>query len=210
MISLFIMGFLVLVGLASFTMTSNLFQESLLRQSTENQIRAVKSLMERDFALTNGWFVSTVERRNTNSRDALCMPTVDDWQNPANFRMDNGRPAWNRYVVWYANNAEKGLLVRQVVAPSLPDSGYYGGPYAELLANLSETSPLSNAHLVFSQELTQDVVDFEVVAGPGTSTAQVRLKLLSSGTRRGAGAATVRENVEVFLKFDLKNTWPRI
>jgi type II secretory pathway pseudopilin PulG len=210
MISLFIMTFLVLIGLAAFQLTTNLFQASLLRQSTENQIRSVKSLLERDFALTNSWLMARVERRGANARDAVALPTLSDWKDPANFDPDNGRPAWNRYVVWYANNSERGLLVRQVVAPALPADGFFSAPYADLSVNLSETDPLTNQDLIYSKALSNDVVDFQVDAFEGASRADVRLKLLATGARRAGGLEQAVEVVEVTLKFDIKNTWPRL
>lgn len=209
LISISILGFLVIAGLAAFSLTSNLFQESLVRQSAENQARAFEALMGRDFALADSWLATVTKRGSANSRDALSLPALDDWRKSTNFRPTK-RPAWNRYVVWYANNAESGLLVRQVVAPDLPKEGYFTEPYAALSANLSETDPLSNSDLVYSQAISKDVVDFEVNLFPGAPEANVRLSLLSSGAHRAGGKERVREHVDLNFKFPLKNTWPKI
>lgn len=102
------------------------------------------------------------------------------------------------------------MLVRQVVAPERPELGYFNVPYEQLSTNLSESDPLSNDNVVFSQVLSRSVKEFEVSAFPGATFADVKLRFEATGARRGGGMDQVEDQVEVQLRFDINNTWPKL
>lgn len=189
-------------------MTTRLFQDTNVRQSSEVQLRTIKTLLERDFELTDYWLVNTLERRLTSdSRDAVAFPGLLDWNDASSFLPDTGRPAWDVYIVYYGTEGPSGSLIRQLVAPGgAPFSSAYGA----LTLNLRDSNPENNADVIYTRILTQELKAFEVTPQLANGTVDVRLRLHAQGTRRASGEARTEENLDVNMSFQLKNTWPRV
>jgi Prokaryotic N-terminal methylation motif len=210
LISMSLLMVLLLLVFGAFDLGTRIFQESSVRQSAETQLRSIKVLMERDAKLANFWYTNEVSRPSVDGqRDALSLPSVSDWKDPASYDAATRRPLWDRYIVWYATLGPKGSLYRQVVEPTLAGPSLIA-PYGALSANLSDSNPLSNADVVFSRVLSENVLDFEVTTKYQNGTVQAKVRLLSEGGKRAMGSDRTQDNLEVTLVFQPKNTWPAI
>lgn len=216
-ITMGMLSLLTFLLFSAFELGTRVFRDTTVRQDTENQLRAIKLLLERDANHTNVWNCNenglprTVNVGGTDyNRDALAMSALDDWEAPANYDTLTYRPIWNRYIVWYATlESPTGALYRQVVDPPVPAGGFIT-PYAALGMNINE-DPSLNADVVYSRPLSEDVIDFttNVLFTDGTIQTSIRLKASGTSTRPGTMVRT-EENLQVDFMFQPKNSWPQI
>lgn len=202
-----ILSGLLLLVFGAFGMATSLFQDTEVRQGTENQLRSIKLLLQRDLELSDFWLMSIAPRSTADGdRDALCVSALSDWADPVRFDSTTDRPRWDRRVVWYATREPDARLYRQVVEPG----GVLSGPYADLTSNLSEVNPEGNQDVVYSRILSRGVRNFRVTNRLQNGTVTVDLKLLAEGRRRPNTATKTQENLEITLVFQPRNTFPKI
>ncbi|MCA9778439.1 MAG: type II secretion system protein [Candidatus Eremiobacteraeota bacterium] len=208
LITLAVFSLLLVLIFGTFSMSTSIFQDTDVRQSTEIQMKSIKLLLQRDVELSDFWFMNSVSRVQGDStyRDALSISTLGDWDNAAEFDATTGRPTWSRYVVWYATQETPGRMIRQVV-----DGGGAAltGPYADLSININET-PGSNANVLYSRTLSDRVKDFRVDTRLQNGTVEVKLRLESRGAGRPNSMQRTVDNLELTLTFRPRNTWPQI
>lgn len=215
LIALGMLSGLLLITFTAFRMSTQVFSEGTVRQSAEQQLRVIRLLLERDVDLTSFWYASVVARTQTAdnaNRDALSLVGLSDWNASSLLPMaNNQRPAWNRYVVWYATEEEKGRLVRQVVEPdsSLKPPDYLKAPYADLDNNIKD-NPDSNNNVTSTRYLSEGVVDFKASQRLENGTITINLKLLNHGQARGVSLDKVQNHLEAKWVFLPKNSWPRL
>lgn len=204
----------LLLGLifAAFGMSTRIFSESSLRQSSEQQLKAIRVLLERDLELTNFWLTNVTNRDlvDGGARDGLSMVGLSEWNNASLYQSDSQRPAWDRQLVWYATTGPTGKLVRQVAAPApVAPSTYLDSPYQALSTNLSDSAPEGNADVLSTRYLSEDVLSFNVSQRPQNATIKVGLHLRKGGgANRTQGMAKVEDHFEVIWTLLPKNTWP--
>lgn len=210
LVTLSVLSLLLVVIFGTFGMATSIFQDTDVRQSSENQLRSIKLLMERDLELGDFWLLNTMNRPIADpptSRDAFAIGTLADWDNPAQFDSVTGRPSWNRYIVWYATQESSGKMVRQVVEP--PGGAVLTAPYANLGANLNDDPDL-NAHVLYSRTLSERLRNFQVEAAPQNGTLKATIGLQTTGAKRPNSQQNTMENLELTLVFLPRNTWPKI
>lgn len=208
-----ILGVLMTLAFGAFAFTTRVFADTNTRQSTETEMRNIKVLLERDLELTNFWQVNTQARTLPHgTRDGLAFVSLSDWTASGNFLAATGRPAWDRYVVWYSTQDNpSGSLYRQLLAPGLPPGGHLNSFYSDLSSNLSDSNPDGNKDVIYSRRLSQSVVDFEVTPKLTNGTVEVRIRLLAKGGMRPqSGGVRTAENLETKITFQPRNTWPAI
>ena len=207
-----ILGVLMTLAFGAFALSTRLFQDTTSRQSSENQLRAIKVLLERDLELTNFWQIQHVARTvGSETRDAMALVGLGDWRRASNFQSGSDRPLWNRYIVWYATQQSPGRLVRQVVIPPLPAGiPYFNGPYLGLSSSLSDIDPESNSFASQSRILSEDLLDFEISPRLQNGTVRTKIRLRSVGGNRQLSGKQTEENLQVVLTFHPHNTWPKI
>ncbi len=206
-----LLGLVVGLVFLSFRSTVRVFGESTLRQSAEQQLNAIRVLLERDTELTNFWLAKVAPRTSTNgsSRDAFSMVAVSDWNNSSRFQSGTFRPAWDRQVVWYATEQTPGRLVRQANAPTpVPPSTYLNSPYSLLSPGVSDSSLESGHAILSTRYLSEDVVHFQVTSKVQNATLRVKLHLQKEGNYRRESMERAENNLEVDWTFCPKNTWP--
>ena len=206
-ISMALLSGLVILLFSAFELGTRIFRDTSVRQSSENQLRNIKVLLERDINLTNFWYCNTVSRPTADgSRDALALSSMDDWRDASSYDTVTLRPLWNRYVVWYATNGPTGKLYRQLVAPSVPSGGFIAA-YGDLSTNIN-SDPDTNSDVVYSRLLSEDVIDFATSTRfqNGTITATIRLQ--ATGNARAATLEKTEDNLQVTFTFQPKNRWP--
>ncbi len=216
LIALGMLSLILILVFSAFTMSTRIFSESLVRQSAEQQLKSIRLLLERDLELTNFWLVGVHSPVSPSGprRDALSLVTLSQWDDASLFEPVSSRPAWNRYVVWYATKTGPGpgRLVRQVLNPPLsrPDL-FYVTPFEGLSTGLQDTNPESNRYALYTRYLSESVADFQASSKLGNGTVKVKLHLVHSGGKRALAAdARVEDNLEVSWSFRPKNTWPPI
>ena len=200
----------------AFEMGTRVFRDTTVRQTSENQLRSIKLLLERDANHTNFWYCNKNALPRSvggKNRDALAMSTLDDWESPANFDSLTLRPVWNRYIVWYADQSSPtGTLYRQLVEPPLPsppDPPGFITPYGALGANINE-EPALNEDVIYTRSMSEDVIDFTVNLRFENGTIETILQLRAEGIQRPGTQDRTEENLQVRFTFQPKNTWPRI
>lgn len=202
-----ILSALLTLVFAAFGMATGLFQDTEVRQGAENQLRSTKLLLQRDIELSDFWLMSTVARSTPDGdRDALSVSRLSDWNDTARFDAVTDRPIWDRYAVWYASLGTDGSLYRQVLQPS----GLVTAPYANLSTNLSDANPESNQNVIYSRVLSDRVQNFRVTSRLQNGTVQINLRMAAEGSRRPNTMTRTRENLELTLIFQPRNTFPRI
>lgn len=209
-ISLAMLSLLLLLIFSTFELGTRLFRDTTTRQSSEMELRGIRLMLERDVNLSNFWYSNTVEREIGGSRrDALSLVSLSNWDDSTLYDPTTKRPAWNRYIVWYATGEPKGRLIRQALAPSLGGSPYFTQPYGALPLNLSD-DPMSNANLVYSRELTQNLREFRTQTRLQNGTIETHIRLQASGSKRPQSTENTEDHLEVTLTFQPKNSWPAI
>lgn len=213
-----ILSVLVAVLFGAFEMGTRIFRDTNVRQSTENQLRSIKLLLERDANHTNIWLCnknpaprSVTVGSDTFQRDALSMATLKDWDAPGSYSTDEEslRAMFDRYVVWYATTeVPQGKLFRQLVDPP-PVSGGFTTPYAGLSSNINN-NPELNANVFHSRPMSSDVMDFATGVNFGNGTITVTLRLKADGELRPGTQVRTEENLQVSFMFQPKNSWPQI
>lgn len=193
----------------AFSMATSVFQDTEVRQSIEIQMKSIKLLLQRDLEMGDFWFVNTVSRPqfDSSNRDALAVGTLANWDDSTQFDSTTGRPAWNRYVVWYATEQDPGALVRQIVEESagVPLTG----PYSALGTNLNE-DPKANSDLLFTRTLSDKVKNFRVTSRLQNGTVAVSVRLEGRGAKRPNSTENTLETLGLNLIFRPRNTWPEI
>lgn len=208
-VSVGIFSVLIVFIFYAFSMVTAIFQDTDVRQSIENQMKSIKLLIQRDLEMGDFWFINAVSRPQVNStfRDGVAVGTLANWNDSAQYDVATGRPAWNRYVVWYASQEDPGRLFRQVVeeAAGVP----LLGPYASLGTNLSE-DPNSNASLLYTRTLSNKVKNFRVIPRLQNGTVAVSVSLEGLGAKRVNSQENTLERISLDLVYRPRNTWPKI
>lgn len=207
-----ILGILLTLAFGAFRMSSRIFQDTTTRQSAEIQLRTIKILAERDIELSNFWNIKHYPRTTTDGeRDAVVFNSLSDWVPPGNFDPATGRPAWDRYVLWYATQQNPGRLIRQLIAPPLNSGTFLDSPYpAPSASNFSDGNPDSNEDAIYTRVLSEDVLDFQVNPKLQNGSLEFRIRLRSLGLQRQGSSDRTEENLEVNVTFVPRNTWPAI
>lgn len=205
LISASILIFLVGAVFFAFAYGTRAFHQSNTKQNAQAEVTKLYLRLRQDLRQTHYRSVSSVVRTFTVPsgnvrRDALCMSGVRNWKDPNSFDEVNGLPKWDRYVLFYGNQA--GKLIRTNIDPSFPD--FSPAPLGELseLSHMSE-NPINNvaeqtSFSIISRSLESFIIELE----PGRDMVLVRCLM-----KQGTGRKT--ESVE--LKFDIspQNTWPK-
>lgn len=206
-----VLAFVVALVFGTFLMSTRLFNSSATRQSAEVEFKAIAALLKRDLEHTNFWLCQIHTRASSPPyRDGLALAALDDWDAASSFDPVTGRPAWNRYIVWYATSEpDRGRLIRQIVQPSPPPTPFIQAPYSGLSANMND-DPASNSDVFSSRILSQDVEEFRISQRLENGTYRVQLKLHKTGGRRGMGTEQTEETLDITSTYKPKNTWPAI
>ncbi|MFA7484229.1 MAG: type II secretion system protein [Vulcanimicrobiota bacterium] len=206
MITLAVFSLLLVLIFGTFSMSTSIFQDTDVRQSTEIQMKSIKLLLQRDLEMGDFWYLNTVLRTHGGmQRDGMAIGTLADWDDPGQYDGTTGRPAWNRYIVWYATQEDTGRLIRQVI----DGGGLLAAPYAGLSTNLNE-DPDTNSDVLYSRTLSQRLMDFQVVPMMQNGTVEVKVRLQSKGAGRPNSMERTVENLELAMTFRPRNSWPQI
>lgn len=211
LLSMGMLGLVLGLVFLAFRATVRVFGESTLRQSAEQQLKAIRVLLERDTELTNFWLANVATRTSVEgtSRDGISLVALSDWNNAALFQSGTLRPAWDRQIVWYATQKTPGRLIRQVNAPApVSPATYLNTPYPLLLPGFSDTTLESNHDTLSTRYLSDDVVDFGVTSRLQNATLRVTLHLRKSGNYRRESMEKTENSLQVVWTFCPKNTWP--
>lgn len=207
---LLVFGLIIAGIFAVFTYSSQGFRQAVLQQGLSGEMESIQRKLSADFRASHYGTVAVVPRDTTSggvdvSRDALSFTTLSDWSDPANFH-PTGLPRWDRYLVYYPTLDESGRLIRQVV-----DSGvlFAPVPYADLALNISEL-PETNAGLLQSTTLSENVLSFKVETNDARQLLDVNLRLRDRGGRVAGTNRQVDETREVVFSMDALNTFPRL
>jgi prepilin-type N-terminal cleavage/methylation domain-containing protein len=208
-VTLGIFSLLLVFIFNTFSISTSVFQDTDVRQATESQMKSIKLLLQRDLEMGDFWFVNTVSRPQADGtfRDGMAVGTLADWDDASQFDIDTGRPAWNRYIVWYATQEDSGRMVRQVVETG---GGVLPGPYPSLSGNLNDVNPDANADLLFSRVLSAGVKNFRVDPRLQNGTISVSIRLESRGAKRANSQESTVDNLGLELVFRPRNSWPEI
>jgi hypothetical protein len=211
-ITMAMLGLLTALLFSAFELGTRVFRDTSVRATSENQLRSIKLLFERDVHHSNIWYCNKnplPRPVGASDRDALGMPTLDNWNDDTNFDPVSLRPMWNRYIVWYATTASPtGALYRQIIEPAVPAGGFTS-PYGALSANLSAT-PSLNADVLYTRIMSEDVIDFKTNFKFQDGTVSATVRLMSTGAQRPGTLVKTEENLQVQFTFQPKNSWPRI
>ena len=208
LITLVVFSLLLVMIFGTFGMSTSIFQDTEVRQSTELQMKSIKLLLQRDLELGDFWFLNSVSRDQGDGtfRDALAIGTLNDWDDASQFDPTTGRPTWNRYLVWYATQEDPGKMIRQVVGSG---GAALTGPYLGLSTNIND-EPSGNNDVTYSRTLSDRVKDFKIDSRLQNGTVEVKLRLESRGAGRPNSMERTVENLELTLSFRPRNTWPQI
>ncbi len=208
------LSLLTLLLFGAFEMGTRVFRDTTVRQSSENQLRAIKLLIERDANQSNFWFCNdytTAREVNSRVRGGLSLASLNDWDDPLNFDTATTpptyRPMWNRYIVWYADmSSPTGKLYRQLVQPtSVPLTS----PYSLLQDNISD-NPSANSDVIYSRTLSENVIEFEPLVDYRDGTITTTICLQADGIQRPGTQVRTQDNLQVTFTFQPKNSWPKI
>lgn len=213
MVTIFILGFVVLGVFGLFSIGSNGFRHTILRQGIQGDAARVASALRRDVRLTHLDSV-TVEARNYTTadgravrRDGLAFVSLSNWNDPNRFYTVTRLPRWDRYIVFYAtNDRDLGRLVRQEIEPG-GEIGPY--PYLALPGNLAP-APVLNADVVETTILAENVLSFSARPNPATRTVEVALSLRQISGKLTGGQRKVDEIMELEFDFEPRNTFPKL
>lgn len=204
-LTMFMLSLLTVLLFSAFEMGTRVFRDTTVRQSSENQLRAIKLLFERDASHTNIWNCDVrADTAGTFSRDAISMSALDDWKDDSNYDATTLRPLWNRYLVWYATtNSPTGSLYRQVISPSVPAGGLIT-PYP------ISSDPEAHTNVVYTRTLSEDVLDFKTGMNFNNMTISATIQLQAKGGQRPGANVKTEENLKVEFIFQPKNNWPQV
>jgi prepilin-type N-terminal cleavage/methylation domain-containing protein len=133
-------------------------------------------------------------------RDALCAAALSDWADAALYDPVTGLPLWDRYVVFYATQADPlGSLLRLQLDPGTPCAQPYPAFPGTLLSEAvpSATPLISRVQLLASER----VADFRLERG--ADTLRVSLRLQSGSVAPGPSRRT--ESLEIRHSVALQN-----
>ena len=201
---------LSLVFLA-FRTTVRLFGEGSMRQSAEQQLNAIRVLLERDTELTSFWLAGVVPRTLGlgESRDGLSMVSLSNWDDAAHFQPGTMRPAWDRQIVWYATQTDPGTLIRQLDAPPpTAPATFLNKPYSLLKPGFSDSEISASKDALSTRYLSGEVKSFKVTSNLKNATLVVNLHLLKIGNARARTGERAENHMHVNWTFCPKNTWP--
>ena len=179
------------------------FSLAMARSDVTTEARRLTLYLERELRSSN-YFSVTTERSLTSPerRDGICFVSRDDWSSPGAFDALEGRPAWNRYFVYYATDTQPyGQFVRLVLDPASveadpPDSAITAGPYpygpfagTPELYMLRDPLAYKGMDLEHLRVLASSVKSFEVNKLPTTQEIHMRFVLRQNGVmaRRANG-----------------------
>ena len=226
-ITMAMLSLLTLLLFGAFEMGTRIFRDTTVRQSSENQLRAIKLLLERDINQSNFWYCSdysTGRDVGSKKRNGLALATLDNWDDPTNFDITETnvppappipptyRPMWNRYIVWYADmRSPVGNLYRQLVQPATVPAGGFTAPYDPLVlaANIND-DPSLNTDVIYSRTLSENVLEFKTEMSFRDGAISTTINLRADGIQRPGTLDKTQDNLQVRFIFQPKNSWPKI
>lgn len=195
LITLLVFSFFL--GVLMYTMAYGFrtFSLAVSRSDVTTEARRLVLFMENELR-SSAYFSARVVRRGagTVSRDGLCFVSISDWSKPSAYNQMEGRPNWDRYLLYYATTEQpSGRLVRMVLNPL--DSSEVGSfPYPPFAENpdlflLEEPGEYALPDLANYRVLASKVKSFSVNLLPTTQEVEVRTILRQNAimTRRGDG-----------------------
>lgn len=210
------LGGIITLTFMALGMTTATFSESTLRQSSEQQLKVISLMLERDLELTDFWgaIASSPVTPPAAPRDGLAILGLSDWNDPDLFEPTTKRPLWNRYVVWHATSGTPGKLVRQVLRPTTPPTSPSVAlslfPTDDLNAILSTGAPKSHLEVLSARDLSDQIETFKVSTLLENGTIKVELKLHHKGLRRAQSMEQAEDFLEGQWTILPRNSWPRI
>ncbi len=179
------------------------FSLAMARSDVTTEARRLTLYLERELRSSNYFSITTAKQpTSADRRDGICFVSRDDWSSPGAFDALEGRPAWNRYFVYYATDKQPtGEFVRLVldpasVKPEPPNDPIVAGPYPygpfagdPTLYMLRNPLTYVGPDLEHLRVLASSVKSFEVKKLPTTQEIQMRFLLRQNGVmaRRGNG-----------------------
>ncbi len=171
------------------------FSLAVARSDVSTEARRLALFMETELLTSDYFSVSTVSRSVRNDRrDGLCFVSRNDWSHPNSYDAIEGRPAWNRYFVFYVTTEQPtGSFIRAVINPS--DSSEVGpfvyGPFAANPATYLTNDPSQNVgtDVEMARVIASSVKSFTVEKIPSTQEVDMRILLRQNSviSRRGDG-----------------------
>lgn len=212
-----IFSLLSLVALGILVFGAQGFHQVIYQQGAQSDMRRIMASLQRDFSSTHHRSITLIDRDSASGypRDGICLASLDNWQNPANFD-EYLRPRWNRYVMYYATLEQKGKneagrLIREVIDPTGAPVGPF--EFATFLSSpgyfLSEGSVLQTAS-VKSQVLSDRLWKFELGNNLVAQSISLRLAFRNPPQNNATGTERDLHTMEVLQEIKPANTWPQI
>ncbi|MEW6282751.1 MAG: prepilin-type N-terminal cleavage/methylation domain-containing protein [Candidatus Eremiobacterota bacterium] len=216
-VAMFILGMLLGILFVVFNMGSRSFQGLVVRQGIQSEARRVSALLRKDLTATHFNGTSVLDRIDGagQERDALSIPTVNNWSDPGNFDQFQ-KPQWNRYLVYYATvddteknpplgDPNRGQLFRKQIDPGA--TMVFPLPYGNLGGALSSPTAPAGDFETFKL-LTSNVESF--AAEKSLADEMVRVRLVLRQPTRSPGQSQEVEKFEIFVEMHPENTWPSL
>lgn len=190
-----ILVFSFFLGVLFFTMSYGFrtFSVAVARSDVTTEARRLVLFMENELRSSEYFSVRPVHRSVVGQpRDGLCFVSVLDWARPGAYDRVEGRPDWDRYLLYYATTERPtGRLVRMALTPQQPaDVGSFPyPPFAETPNDFLLQEPLDykEPDMANVRVLASKVKSFSANLVPTTQEVEVRTILRQNGimTRRG-------------------------
>lgn len=184
-VSVFSLFLVILMGTMTYGFRT--FSVAVARSDVTTEARRLVLFMENELRTTE-YFSMSVRRRTVldNRRDGLCFVSMGDWSRPDSYDSLEDRPAWDRYVLYYATNkTPSGELVRMVVLPqrpehlgSFPYPPFVQDPDTYLLDDPLSYTGLDNSNV---RVLASKVKKFEATLLPASQEIQLKVLLRQNG-----------------------------
>ena len=176
------------------------------RQSVQSDLLRLRAVLGDDFGKTHYRSVGSLQREilidgDTVSRDIACCLSLDDWSRSENFRVPEGIPLWNRYIVYRSSLDNEGRLERLVVAPK-DDPPFRVRPMLGL-DNLE--APVKSL-----QTLSTSIRHFECRVDGYLQKVVVTLVLSDGGGKRGLDSGDAKETFKAEFSWLPHNTVPKL
>ena len=193
-----ILVFSFFLGVLFFTISYGFrtFSVAVARSDVTTEARRLMLFMENELRSSAYFSIKTVKRTVGGSlaRDGLCFVSLLDWSRPDAYNATEGRPDWDRYLIYYATKeTPSGSLVRTAINPqSALDVGSFPyPPFADKPFDYMLDDPLQykGSDLANTRILASKVKSFSVSTVATSSEVDVRTILRQNGimTRRGDG-----------------------
>lgn len=215
MVCMGVFSLLAVVALGILVFGARGFHQVIYRQGAQSDIRRIMAALQRDLASTHHRSIALADRESPAgyARDAICMVSLSNWNEPANFD-EYLRPRWDSYVIYYATREQEGpnevgRLIRESVEVTDPT---LVGPFEFWDfpgGHLVEGTPLQTTR-VSSQVVSDRLWKLELENDLIGQSVSLRVALRNPPQVRATGAEREMHTMEVLLKVKPANTWPQI